>query len=144
MFNQPGADEIAIYCTKEPVKALHQRLGIGPMTTDNGALQKIYRDMTALDDALEAHIENRGDLPNSAEDLSALVPPGGDYLDSVPVDPWGHPYHYDRRLGGRVRATYELYTLGADNAPGGSGANADVRREHLGFLKRIASMQKSD
>lgn len=144
VFNKPSADEVAIYCTKEPVQALQQRLGIGPMTIDNDALQQIYLDMTALDDALEAHIENRGDLPNSANGLDALTPPEGDYLDSIPVDPWGRPYRYERSLGGRVRATYELYTLGRDNEVGGTGADADIRREHLGFLRRIASMQKAE
>lgn len=144
VFNQPGADEVAIYCTSEPAKALHERLGIGPMTTGNDVLQKIYRDMSMLDDALEAHIEAHGGLPNSAEGLAGLTPPDGDYLDTVPVDPWGRPYHYQRSLGGRVRATYELYTLGRDNQPGGRGADADVRREHLGFLRRIASLQKTD
>lgn len=144
VFNQPGADEVAVYCTREPVEALQERLGIGPMTGDNDALVKIYRDLTLLDDALEAHIEKHGDLPTRAEGLDALTPPRGDYLDSVPVDPWGRPYHYQRSLGGRVRATFELYTLGRDNQPGGSGADADIRREHLGFLKRIASMQKTE
>lgn len=144
VFNQPSADEVAIYCTKEPVEALQERLGIGPMTTDNHALQQVYRDMTALDDALEAHIENRGDLPDSPDGLDMLTPPEGDYLNSIPVDPWGRPYHYERSLGGRVRATYELYTLGRDNEAGGTGADADIRREHLGFLRRIASMQKSE
>jgi len=142
VFNQPGADEVAIYCTREPVKVLHERLGIGPMTGDNEALVKIYRDLTRLDDALESRIEKRGDLPTRAEGLDALTPPRGDYLDSIPLDPWGRPYHYQRSLGGRVRATYELYTLGRDNEPGGSGADADIRREHLGFLRRIASMQE--
>lgn len=144
VFNQPSADEVAIYCTKEPVEALQERLGIGPMTMDNHALQQVYRDMTALDDALEAHIENRGDLPDSPDGLDMLTPPEGDYLNSIPVDPWGRPYHYERSLGGRVRATYELYTLGRDNEAGGTGADADIRREHLGFLRRIASMQKSE
>lgn len=144
VFNQPGRDEVAIYCTREPVKALHERLGIGPMTSDNEALQKTYRDMSAIHDALEAHLGARGDLPADAEGLKALTPPEGDYLEEIPLDPWGRPYHYERSLGGRVRATYELYTLGEDNAPGGTGSDADIRREHLGFLKRIASMQKAD
>lgn len=144
VFNQPEEDEVAIYCTKEPVKALHNRLGIGPMTAENATLQQIYRDMSALHDALEAHISAHGDLPADAAGLNALTPPEGEYLDNIPLDPWGRPYHYERSLGGRVRATYELYTLGADNQPGGSGPDADIRREHLGFLKRIASMQKSD
>lgn len=144
VFNQPDADEVAVYCSRKPAKVLHERLGIGPMTADNTALQKIYRDMQALDNALEAHIADHGDLPNNARGLSALTPPEGEYLDAIPRDPWGRPYHYARNLGGRVRATYKLFTLGSDGAPGGSGDAADVRREHLGFLKRIASLEKSE
>ncbi|MFN2327359.1 MAG: type II secretion system protein GspG [Chromatocurvus sp.] len=144
VFNRPGKDDVAIYCTREPVKALHERLGIGPMTSDNDALQQIYRDTSALHDALEAYVGARGDLPVDATGLNALTPPEGDYLQDIPLDPWGRPYHYERSLGGRVRASYELYTLGEDNAPGGTGSDADIRREHLGYLKRIASMQKSD
>ena len=143
VLSQPGADAVAIYCTSEPVKAVHERLGIGPMTEDNDELQKIYRDMQSLDDALQEHISKRGDLPSDSMGLDALAPPHGDYLDAIPVDPWGRPYHYERSLGGRVRATYELYTLGRDNEPGGTGEDADIRREHLGFLRRIASTQKA-
>lgn len=144
VFNQPDADEVAIYCTSEPARVLHERLGIGPMTTGNDVLQKIYRDMSTLDDALEAHIETHGDLPNNAEGLAALTPPDGDFLETLPADPWGRPYHYRRNLGGRVRATFELYTLGRDNQPGGRDADADIRREHLGFLRRIAALQDRD
>ncbi len=87
VFNQPSADEVAIYCTKEPVEALQERLGIGPMTTDNHALQQVYRDMTALDDALEAHIENRGDLPDSPDGLDMLTHPRAITSTAYPLIP---------------------------------------------------------
>ena len=41
----------------------------------------------------------------------------------TPTDPWGHPYHY--RIPGEHGA-YDLYSLGADDAPGGTGDNQDV------------------
>jgi general secretion pathway protein G len=70
--------------------------------------------------------------PTQEEGLQALVaqPPGlngwaGPYLQSrtVPNDPWGHSYLY--RIPGQ-HGEYDLYTLGADNAEGGSGDNQDV------------------
>jgi general secretion pathway protein G len=39
------------------------------------------------------------------------------------LDPWGRPYIY--RMPGE-HGDYDLYTLGADNAPGGEGENSDV------------------
>ena len=41
----------------------------------------------------------------------------------MPLDPWGHPYSY--RSPGE-HGEYDLYTLGADNAPGGTGENQDI------------------
>ena len=42
---------------------------------------------------------------------------------TVPTDPWTHPYHY--RIPGE-HGDYDLYSLGADDAPGGTGENQDV------------------
>jgi general secretion pathway protein G len=70
--------------------------------------------------------------PTQDEGLRALVerPTGlsawnGPYLkqSSVPADPWGRPYSY--RIPGE-HGEYDLYTLGADNTPGGTGENQDV------------------
>ncbi|QDF95609.1 type II secretion system protein GspG [Azoarcus sp. DD4] len=71
-------------------------------------------------------------FPSAAEGLDALVTrpasaPGwnGPYLKKggVPRDPWGNAYRYD--VPGR-HGDIDIYTLGADNAPGGDGENADV------------------
>ena len=70
--------------------------------------------------------------PSQPEGLEALIeaPPGaaqwnGPYLKQrkLPLDPWGRPYIY--RSPGE-HGDYDLYTLGADNAPGGTGENQDV------------------
>jgi general secretion pathway protein G len=70
--------------------------------------------------------------PTQQEGLQALVemPAGlgdwnGPYLQQkrVPLDPWNRPYVY--RIPGE-HGEYDLYTLGADNAPGGTGENQDV------------------
>ena len=41
----------------------------------------------------------------------------------IPVDPWGNDYHY--RSPGEHGA-FDLFSLGADNQPGGEGENQDV------------------
>jgi general secretion pathway protein G len=70
--------------------------------------------------------------PSQQEGLQALVetPTGtsgwnGPYLQQkkVPPDPWNRPYVY--RIPGE-HGEYDLYTLGADNAPGGTGEDQDV------------------
>jgi general secretion pathway protein G len=75
-----------------------------------------------------------GKYPTTEQGLHALIeaPNGvfgwsGPYLDGrmVPLDPWGNPYFY------RAPGTdwlYDLFSLGADNRPGGSGEDADIGR----------------
>jgi general secretion pathway protein G len=49
----------------------------------------------------------------------------GPYLKkAVPKDPWGNPYRY-RCCPGQF-GEYDLWSEGADGAPGGDGENADV------------------
>ena len=97
----------------------------------------------ARTDAARIQIQNLGgalDLfkldmrryPTQQEGLQALVvmPTGtagwnGPYLQqkTVPLDPWNRAYVY--KIPGE-HGEYDLYTLGADNAPGGTGENQDV------------------
>jgi general secretion pathway protein G len=49
----------------------------------------------------------------------------GPYLKkAVPKDPWGNPYRY-RCCPGQF-GEYDMWSEGADGAPGGEGENADV------------------
>ena len=48
--------------------------------------------------------------------------PGG-YVKNLPNDPWGRPYQL--AVPGRSGA-FDIYSLGADGAPGGEGENADI------------------
>jgi general secretion pathway protein G len=50
----------------------------------------------------------------------------GPYLKKpqLPLDPWGRPYQYKCCPGDH--ADYDIWTLGADGAPGGDGENGDV------------------
>lgn len=73
-----------------------------------------------------------GRYPSSEEGLEALVsqPQGvqhwnGPYLKKsiVPKDPWGNPYQF--KSPGE-HGSYDIYSLGADNALGGEGENQDI------------------
>jgi general secretion pathway protein G len=85
----------------------------------------------AFDKALAQYRLDVGRYPTTEQGLNALVvrPAGepkwdGPYLaKAVPQDPWGKPYLY--RYPGQ-HAEYDLYSLGKDGAPGGSGDAADI------------------
>ncbi len=81
--------------------------------------------------ALDQYRLDVGSYPTTEQGLAALTarPPNldkwaGPYLTKpAPPDPWGRPYLY-KSLGDH--GDYDLYSLGADGQPGGSGENVDV------------------
>jgi general secretion pathway protein G len=85
-----------------------------------------------LGTALDTFRLDVGRYPTAQEGLQALRqrPFGADRWDGpylkkdVPKDPWDHPYYY--RSPGESGRPYDLYSLGADGAPGGDGDNRDV------------------
>jgi general secretion pathway protein G len=88
--------------------------------------------MQSFASALDLFNLDAGRYPSTSEGLDALVhrAPGlaawnGPYLKggNVPMDPWGHPYIY--RAPGEHNA-FDIVSLGADGAEGGSGVAADI------------------
>lgn len=73
-----------------------------------------------------------GSYPGASPGLEALVRNpnvpnwNGPYLkkNAVPKDPWGNPYRYKCCPGDH--ADYDIWSEGADGAPGGEGENADI------------------
>jgi len=47
----------------------------------------------------------------------------GGYLEKMPRDPWGAPYQF---LSPGVKGEVDVFSLGADGQPGGTGEDADV------------------
>jgi len=93
--------------------------------------------MQSFASALDLFNLDAGRYPSSSEGLDALVhrTPGvtawnGPYLKggNVPMDPWGHPYLY--RVPGQHNA-FDIVSLGADGAEGGSGVAADISLDTL-------------
>ena len=82
--------------------------------------------------ALDQYRLDVGAYPPAGVGLSALVQSpnvpnwNGPYLkkNAVPLDPWGKPYQYKCCPGDR--GDYDLWSYGADGAPGGEGENVDV------------------
>lgn len=88
--------------------------------------------LSAVASALELYALDNGGYPTPQAGLRALIEPPtgatrwrGPYLTKPDglVDPWGKPYLY--RVPGKGRP-FEIYTLGRDNAPGGTGEDQDV------------------
>jgi general secretion pathway protein G len=83
-----------------------------------------------LGQGLDQYRLDVGRYPTTQEGLNALnVNPGverweGPYLKKeLPQDPWGKPFLYQYPGS---HGEYDLYSLGADGAPGGEGEDADV------------------
>lgn len=88
--------------------------------------------ITDLEQAAELFKLDVGRFPTTDEGLNALAAKpatangwNGPYLKKggVPKDPWGNAYHYE--APGK-RGDIDIYSLGADGAPGGEGENVDV------------------
>jgi len=101
---------------------------------DEARITKVQSDIRSLSAALDLYRLDNFTYPTTDQGIEALVTaPGslpngaryqeGGYLDRVPKDPWGNPYNY---LQPGTHGAYDLYSFGADNAPGGQGVNADI------------------
>jgi general secretion pathway protein G len=86
-----------------------------------------------LEKALDQYRLDMGRYPGSEEGLKALNEKpadaaaarwSGPYLKkAVPVDPWGKPYEY---VQPGEHGEFDLYSLGKDGQPGGTGEAADI------------------
>lgn len=106
---------------------------------DTARIVKARQDMRVLEGALNLYRLDNYVYPSTEQGLEALVaqPNGepqaknwkqGGYVDRLPKDPWGNTYNY---LNPGVHAEIDIFTLGADNRPGGEGINADIGNWNL-------------
>lgn len=87
--------------------------------------------IVALEKALDQYRIDTSRYPSTEQGLAALnTKPAdeprwdGPYLKkAVPNDPWGKPYQY--RAPGE-HGEIDLFSLGRDGAPGGTGTDADI------------------
>ena len=106
---------------------------------DEARIAKAKQDIRALTTALNMYRLDNYRYPSTEQGLDALVsrpagqPPApnwkeGGYVENVPRDPWGNEYIY---LNPGTHGEIDVYTLGADGAPGGEGINADIGNWNL-------------
>jgi general secretion pathway protein G len=89
-------------------------------------------DIATIMQSLKLYRLDNGRYPTNDQGLQALVskptsaptPPNWKpYLDKLPKDPWGNTYQY---LSPGVHGEVDVFSLGADNQPGGTGADLDI------------------
>lgn len=94
--------------------------------------QTSQAQISAISTALELYALDNGGFPPQQAGLTGLVKQPqnapawkGPYLKRAEglIDPWGRPYAY--RMPGRNNLP-DVYTLGRDNAPGGTGEDQDI------------------
>ena len=102
---------------------------------DKARVAKAKHDIQSLETALTLYRLDNSKYPTSEQGLQALVTqptdpsiknwrPGG-YIQRISKDPWGNDYQYVYP-GTHGRGEYDLFSLGADGAPGGDGIDADI------------------
>ena len=101
---------------------------------DEARVAKAKQDITGLETALTMFRLDTSRYPTTDMGLGALVTqptdpsirnwkPGG-YIKRIQKDPWNNDYVYV--YPGTHGGEYDLYSLGADNQPGGEGTDADI------------------
>src|SRR6266700_1846792 len=101
---------------------------------DEARVLAAKNDIAAINQALKLYRLDNGRYPSNEQGLAALVarpsqspvPPNwkpNGYLERLPKDPWGNPYQY---LSPGLRGEIDVFSFGADGAPGGAGIDADV------------------
>ena len=92
------------------------------------------QDISSIVQALKLYRLDIGRYPTTEQGLAALVAkptsepipqnwkPNG-YVDRLPKDPWGFAYQYSNP---GTQGEINVFSLGADNKPGGTGFDADL------------------
>jgi len=101
---------------------------------DKARVAKAKNDLRALESALDIYRLDNFVYPTTDQGLDSLVnqptaspePPNwkqGGYIKKLSNDPWGNEYLY---MNPGEKGEIDIYSLGADGAPGGEGPNKDI------------------
>ena len=101
---------------------------------DEARVVAAKQDIASLMQALKLYRLDNHAYPTTEQGLQALVtkpasapiPPdwkAGGYIERLPRDPWGNPYQY---LNPGLHGEIDVFSFGADGAPGGQGNDADI------------------
>lgn len=101
---------------------------------DEARVVAAKQDIASLMQALKLYRLDNQRYPTTEQGLQALVSKpatapvplnwkNGGYIERPPKDPWGNSYQY---LNPGLRGEIDVFSLGADAAPGGEGNDADI------------------
>ena len=102
--------------------------------TDDARILAAKQDIATLMQALKLYRLDNQRYPTTEQGLQALIArptngpqpvnwKTGGYIDRLNKDPWGNPYQY---LSPGTRSEVDIFSLGADGQPGGTGNDADI------------------
>jgi general secretion pathway protein G len=91
-------------------------------------------DIATMMQALKLYKLDNQRYPTTEQGLTALITKptsgpaangwkDGGYIEKLPKDPWGNSYQY---LSPGIHGEVDVFSLGADGQPGGTGEDADV------------------
>ncbi|MGI4843026.1 MAG: type II secretion system major pseudopilin GspG [Janthinobacterium lividum] len=91
-------------------------------------------DIATMSQALKLYKLDNQRYPSTEQGLQALVAKptsgpaangwkDGGYMEKLPKDPWGNSYQY---LSPGIHGEVDIFSLGADGQPGGTGEDADI------------------
>ncbi|MDH3944902.1 MAG: type II secretion system major pseudopilin GspG [Anaerolineae bacterium] len=106
---------------------------------DEARVTRAQQDIRGISAALDLYRLDNFSYPSTDQGLEALVTrpsnlsqearwKEGGYIDRMPKDPWGNPYSY---LQPGTHGEFDLYSFGADGAPGGDGVKTDIGNWNL-------------
>ncbi len=102
--------------------------------TDDARIIAAKQDIATTMQALTIYKLDNQRYPTTEQGLQALISKpttgpaangwkSGGYLDKLPKDPWGNPYHL---LSPGLKGAIDVFSLGADGQPGGAENDADI------------------
>jgi general secretion pathway protein G len=102
--------------------------------TDDARIIAAKQDIATVMQALKLYKLDNQRYPTTEQGLQALIAKpatgpaadgwkAGGYIDKLPKDPWGNPYQY---LSPGIKGEIDVFSLGADGQPGGTGNDADI------------------
>lgn len=102
--------------------------------TDDARIIATRQDIATVMQGLKLYKLDNQRYPTTEQGLQALITKPttgpsangwktGGYLDKLPKDPWGNPYQY---LSPGIKGDVDVFSLGADGQPGGTGNDADI------------------
>ena len=105
---------------------------------DDARISKAKNDIRVLETSLDLYKLDNFVYPSTEQGLDALVnkPSGlelknwrdGGYIKKLSKDPWGNEYQYQYPGS---NGEYDVFSLGADAAAGGTGEAADIGNWNL-------------